>query len=337
MALMDSKIVPDPPVGKTVCLSHVADADGIVSAALAKEAFGSEAVLADYGNMIDTLAAVVSDNKLKRLFVCDLGLNHDNRDRFVELLSVARKNGVDIAYVDHHYIEPDTVEALEDIGVKIVNDTTECAAILFYMTYRERLSEHSMFLAVCASIADCTDGAPVASHLIQRFDRQFTMTNAVILTYNIKGYQRDRDVLMSIISDLSMSTYPHDIQDAFEHACMEAKRAAFVMSRVRNDIVTLSNLGYANVDGSSASEAANFVLGFSGKDVGIAYRTNVYGQCTVSMRGTKACKTNLGKLADRIAKMTGGAGGGHARSCGAMVPSVNIMNFIAQFNSNLDA
>ena len=330
-------MVPEPPAVKTVCLSHVADADGIVSAALAKQAFGSESVLADYGNMIDTLDVVVSNKKLKSLFICDLGLNHDNSDRFVEILSTARNNGVDVEYIDHHYIDPDTMNALENIGVKIVNDTTECAAILFYITYREKLSEHSMFLAVCAAIADCTDDAPVASHLLQRFDRQFAMTNAVILAYNIKGYQRDRDVLMGIISDLSMSTYPHDMQDAFEHACMEAKRAALVMSKVRNNIVSMSNLGYANVDGSSASGAANFVLGLSGKDVGIAYRTNVYGQCTVSIRGSKACKTNLGKLAGRIAKMTGGAGGGHARSCGAMVPSVNIMNFIAQFNANLDA
>ena len=334
---MDSKIVPETPAGKTVCLSHVADADGIVSAALAKEAFGSDAVLADYGNMVDTLDAVVSDHELKRLFICDLGLNHDSRDRFVEILSRARKNGVDITYVDHHDIEPETVEALEGIGVEVVNDPAECAAILFYIAYREKLSEHSMFLAVCAAIADCTDDAPVASRLLQRFDRQFVMTNAVVLVYNIKGYQRDRDVLMGIISDLSMSTYPHDMQDAFEHACMEAKRAELVMVKVRNNIVTMSNLGYANVDGSSASGAANFVLGLSEKDVGIAYRTNVYGQCTVSIRGSKNCKTNLGKLTDRMAKMAGGAGGGHARSCGAMVPSVNIMNFIAQFNANLDA
>ncbi len=334
---MDSNIVPEPPAGRTVCLSHVADSDGIVSAALAKEAFGSEAVLADYGNMIDVLDTIVSDGELRRLFICDLGLNHDTCDRFVEILSVARKNGVDVTYVDHHDIEPETVEALEGMGVKVVNDTAECAAILFYITYREKLSEHSMFLAVCAAIADCTDGAPVASHLLQRFDRQFAMTNAVILAYNIKGYQRDNDVLTGIISDLSMSTYPHDMQDAFEHACMEAKRAALVMSMVRNDMVTMSHLGYVNINGSSASGAANFVLGFSKKDVGIAYRTNIYGQCTISIRGSKACTTNLGKLAGRIAKMTGGAGGGHARSCGAMVPSVNIMNFISQFNANLGA
>ena len=59
---------------KVICLSHREDADGISSAALIKEAFGGDTLLEDYPSLMDTLQKVKQDEKLKTLFICDLGL-----------------------------------------------------------------------------------------------------------------------------------------------------------------------------------------------------------------------------------------------------------------------
>ena len=40
---------------KIVCMSHEEDADGISSAALIKQAFGGETILADYPGMMDAM------------------------------------------------------------------------------------------------------------------------------------------------------------------------------------------------------------------------------------------------------------------------------------------
>ena len=320
----------------TVCMSHMADADGIISAALIREVFGGYTVLVNYREMLDTLNTVTANPDLKRLVICDIGLNHYTHDRFVDLLAYLRRRDVAVTYIDHHEIDPGIAERLENMDVELVNDPTECASVLVHERFKASLSEHSAFLAACAAITDYMDEAPIGSRLVQRFDRLFLMANASILAYNISGYQRENGSLLDIVSHLSMSKYPHDMQDGFDLARIEMEKAAFVMSRLRGNIMTMGNLGYAEADGTGAAGAVNFVLGLSGKNVGIAYRGNIYGQCTVSIRGTKACKSHLGRLTERIAGMTGGSGGGHALACGAIIPTENIINFISQLNANLD-
>ncbi len=40
---------------KTLCISHMEDADGISSAALIKQAFGGDTILVDYPGMTDVM------------------------------------------------------------------------------------------------------------------------------------------------------------------------------------------------------------------------------------------------------------------------------------------
>jgi len=89
---------------KTLCISHMEDADGISSAALIKQAFGGDTTLVDYPGMTDELETLRNDEKLKTLFICDLGLNKQNTDSFVELLTELRKKQISITYVDQHHI-----------------------------------------------------------------------------------------------------------------------------------------------------------------------------------------------------------------------------------------
>jgi len=88
---------------KILCVSHKEDADGISSAALIKQAFGGDTTLVDYPGMTDVLETLRNDEKLKVLFICDLGLNKQNTDSFVELLTELRKKRISITYIDHHH------------------------------------------------------------------------------------------------------------------------------------------------------------------------------------------------------------------------------------------
>ena len=116
---------------KTLCISHMEDADGISSAALIKQAFGGDTILVDYPGMTDALETLRNDKKLKTLFICDLGLNKQNSDFFVDLLTELRKKQVSITYIDHHHVDSKIIDKLKKVKVKLIHDTSECTSVRY--------------------------------------------------------------------------------------------------------------------------------------------------------------------------------------------------------------
>ena len=321
---------------KIVCVSHKEDADGISSAALIKQAFGGETILVDYPGMMDDMEPLRNDESLKELYICDLGLNKKNECDFVEFLTELRKRSVKIAYIDHHDLDKKIIKQLEKIKVKVVHDTNECASVQVYDTYKKKLTDHASFIAACAAITDYMEDRPLGSQLLQIFDRQFALISATVLTYNIVGHQKESDYLLYLVDELSESKYPHEIPNSYEFAQLQVEKLASIISKVKENMKLKKNLGYMEITDSGASGAVNFVLGLSGKDVGIAYKERVdYGVYAVSVRGSKQCKTHLGKLINKIATDVGGSGGGHDKACGASVPKDKITKFINAINASL--
>ena len=321
---------------KTICVSHKEDADGISSAALIKQAFGGDCVLVDYPGMVDALELLRNDKKLKKLFICDLGLNKQINDNFVELLTELRKKRVSVTYIDHHDIDSKVITKLKKIKVKLIHNISECTSVLVYDTFKKKLSEHSSFIAACGAITDYMENKPVASKLLQMYDRQFALVNATVLTYNIVGHQKDPDYLLYLVDELSESKFPHEIPNTYEFAQIQDRKLAEIMSTVRKSMKVLKNLAHMEVIDSGASGAVNFVLGFSGKDVGVAYKERVdKGIYAVSVRGSPSCETHLGRLVSSIAADLGGSGGGHDRACGAVIPKEKMKKFLREMNSKL--
>ena len=120
-----------------MCIRDREDADGISSAALIKQAFGGDTTLVDYPGMTDVLETLRNDEKLKTLFICDLGLNNQNSDYFVELLTELRKKRVSVTYVDHHHIDPKIIARLKKVKVKLIHDTSECTSVLVYDAFKK--------------------------------------------------------------------------------------------------------------------------------------------------------------------------------------------------------
>ena len=325
-----------PKRTKILCISHQEDADGISSAALIKQAFGGDTILVDYPGMPDVLESLRNDEKLQKLFICDLGLNKQINDTFVDLLTVLRKRRISVTYVDHHDIDPKIISKLKKIKVKLIHNTSECTSVLVYDTFKKKLSEHSTFVAACGAITDYMENKPIASKLLQMYDRQFALVNATVLTYNIVGHQKDPDYLLYLVDELSELKFPHEIPNSYEFAQIQVGKLADIMSKVRKSMKISKNLAHMEVLDSGASGAVNFVLGFSGKDVGIAYKERVdKGIYAVSVRGSPSCKTHLGRLVSSVTSELGGSGGGHDKACGAVVPKGKIKEFLKKMNSEL--
>jgi len=321
---------------KIVCVSHREDADGISSAALIKQAFGGETILTDYPGMMDDMEPLRSDEELKELYICDLGLNKKNESDFVELLTQLRKRRIKISYIDHHDLDKKIINQLKKIKVNVVHDTNECASVQVYNTYKRKLNDHAAFVAACAAITDYMEDRPLGSKLLQIFDRQFALISATVMTYNIVGHQKEPDYLLYLVDELSESKYPHEIPNSFEFAQLQVAKLASIISKVKENMKLKKNLGYMEITDSGASGAVNFVLGLSGKDVGVAYKERVdYGVYAVSVRGSKQCKIHLGRLINKITTDIGGSGGGHDKACGASIPKDKITKFINTLNSSL--
>ncbi len=322
---------------KLVCISHKEDADGISSAALIRQAFGGDTVLVDYPGQMQALEQIANDEKLKTLFICDLGLSKKNQDEFVQILSDLKKSRVSITYIDHHDIDSKIFKQLEKIGVKMIHDTNECASVLVYNKFKSKLSDHAAFIAACAGITDYMEDRPIASKLLQIYDRQFALINATVLTYNVVGHQKDPDYLLYLVEELSESKYVHEIPNVFEFAQIQVDKLAKMLAKVKKGMKTMKNLGYMELTDSGASGAVNFVLGLSGKEVGVAYKERVdHGIYAVSVRGSKNCKLHLGKIINELSNDLGGSGGGHDKACGAVIPKPKIKTFLKEFNKKLN-
>lgn len=322
---------------KVICLSHKEDADGISSAALIRQAFGGDSVLVDYPSQMGELEKIALDEKLKSLYICDLGLSKKNQDQFVDIIAKLRKNKVSVTYVDHHDIDPKIKSKLEKLKVKMIHDINECSTVLVYSKFKAKLNDHASFIAACAAITDYMEDRPLGSKLLQMYDRQFALINATVLTYNIVGHQKDPDYLLYLVEELAASKYPHDLPNTFEFAQIQVDKLAQIMLRVKKEMKKMSNLGYMEITDSGASGAVNFVLGFSGKDVGVAYKERIdHGIYAVSVRGSKNCKIHLGKIVNSLATSLGGSGGGHDKACGAVIPKPKIKQFLKEFNKKLN-
>jgi len=321
---------------KVICISHKEDTDGISSAALIRQAFGGDAILVDYPDQMEAIQQVVLDKKLKSLYICDLGLSKKTQDEFVDIMTTLRKNKIAVTYIDHHDIDPTVLKSLKKIKVKIIHDINECTAVQVYTAFKSKLNDHASFVATCAAITDYMEDRPIGSKLLQIYDRQFALINATVLTYNIVGHQNEPDYLLYLVEELADSKFPHDIPNTFEFAQIQVEKLSRMIAKVKKGMKTMTNLGYMEILDAGASGAVNFVMGLSGKDVGVAYKERVdHGIYAVSIRGSKNCKVHLGKIVNILATDLGGSGGGHDKACGCIIPKPKIKKFITELNKKI--
>jgi len=270
------------------------------------------------------------------LYICDLGLSKKTQDEFIDIMTTLRKNKVAVTYIDHHDIDPVVVKSLKKIKVKLIHNIHECTAVLVYDAFKSKLNDHASFIATCAAITDYMEDRPIGSKLLQIYDRQFALISATVMTYNIVGHQKEPDYLLYLVEELADSKFPHDIPNSYEFAQIQVEKLSRMIDKVKKGMKTMKNLGYMEILDAGASGAVNFVMGLSGKDVGVAYKERVdHGIYAVSVRGSKNCKVHLGRIVNILATDLGGSGGGHDKACGCIIPKPKIKKFITELNKKI--
>jgi len=321
----------------TICISHKEDVDGLSSAILINSAFKKKVsiLLVDYANLINKLEKLLKNllpvtKGYNRIFICDLGLNKKNQDRFISILYKMVTLGYKVTYIDHHDLENEAKKEIKKIGVNLIHSTQECTSVHVYKKYKKKLATNASFFAAAGALTDYLDNKPVALSIIPRYDRQFLMLESTAMSYMISSNQNNEEYLYHIVNVLSAMKFPHEIEGGFIEAEKYAKKISNAISSISNEIKTKNNLALVqnNLDLAS-STVVNFVLGISEKKLALVYKYKEEKEVfIISIRGSKDCDVHLGRIVNEIASTLGGSGGGHDKACGAVIPKNSFNNFV---------
>ncbi|HYP42949.1 MAG TPA: DHHA1 domain-containing protein [Candidatus Nitrosocosmicus sp.] len=324
---------------KSICLSHKEYVDGLVSAALLQNALKVKNIfLADYPsllNVLDIVISICSKNKnFSRVFICDLGLNKKNQDVFIEKLQVLISNNIQIVYIDHHYLEDQLKDTLKKIGVRLIHNIEECTSVQIYYLCKNKLNSKYSFYASAAALTDYMESKPMASILVSKYDRTFLMLESCFLSYIISSSQKNIDFLKYVSKSISIFKLPHEIKNGFYLVKQFSDKISNALDVIEPQIIKMNNIAYLQHDLDLASSMiVNFVLGLSGKQVGIAFKLkDNINSYVLSIRGSKDCSYHLGKIVNELTSDLNGSGGGHDKACGAVIPEEKLELFLKKFD-----
>jgi single-stranded-DNA-specific exonuclease len=310
-----------------------------VSAALLQNALKvKNFFLADYPSLLNVLDIVISicskNKKFSRVFICDLGLNKKNQDVFIEKLQVLISNNVQIVYIDHHYLEDQLKDTLKKIGVRLIHNIEECTSVQIYYLCKTKLNSKYSFYASAAALTDYMESKPMASILVSKYDRTFLMLESCFLSYIISSSQKNIEFLKYVSKSISIFKLPHEIKNGFFLVKQFSDKISNALDVIEPQIIKMNNIAYLQHDLDLASSMiVNFVLGLSGKQVGIAFKLkDNINSYVLSIRGSKDCSYHLGKIVNELTSDLNGSGGGHDKACGAVIPEEKLELFLRKFD-----
>lgn len=310
-----------------------------MSAALLQNALKVKNIfLSDYPSMLNVLDIVISicskNKNFSRVFICDLGLNKKNQDVFIEKLQILISNNIQIVYIDHHYLEDQLKETLKKIGVRLIHNIEECTSVQIYYLCKNKLNSKYSFYASAAALTDYMESKPMASILVSKYDRTFLMLESCFLSYIISSSQKNIDFLKYVSKSISIFKLPHEIKNGFYLVKQFSDKISNALDVIEPQIIKMNNIAYLQHDLDLASSMiVNFVLGLSGKQVGIAFKLkDNINSYVLSIRGSKDCSYHLGKIVNELTSDLNGSGGGHDKACGAVIPEEKLELFLKKFD-----
>ncbi|RMF31067.1 MAG: single-stranded DNA exonuclease RecJ [Candidatus Nitrosothermus koennekii] len=308
-----------------VCISHMEDADGIVSACMISKMFNTKNILVDYDTLLPNLKKLV-DEDIKELFICDLGLGKAIQDEFLSIIKELRGRGVNITYIDHH----DQSDALKDAlnnNLRLIHTLDECTSVIIYSNFKDKLDDRYKLLAAAAAIVDEMDRKPIASKLVKSYDRQFIFYETTVLSYAIYASQNDMPFLLELTEELKHKL-PHEIDGLIERANRYAEQVASTMKLIEEQANIRDGFGLIYIkDPLDTGATANMLLMMKQLKVGMAYKDRD-DRYVISLRGAEDYDKHLGRILSSLASELGGSGGGHKLACGASIPKDKMDEFI---------
>ncbi len=305
---------------KIMCVSHIKDADGCISAALIKHAAKSQFLLANYGNFNDCLRRIYDSFDV--VYVCDLGINEKTVKEFERIRQFA-----ELVYIDHHPLDASVLKSIQELGVKVVHSQLDCTSVLVHDLFKAELPHEAELLASFAAVSDRLENGFLAKKMLARYDRDFILLEATLLSYALE--KADTDYKKNLVSALSRLEYPHQIPGIIKLALDQAERVATLRRELPLRSQRIGNLCYADAKGDSSGTIANLLIEVCDAEIGIGYNMNEQEQMTdLAIRGAATSRLNLGKKVSKLAKRLGGTGGGDKKSSGARIPTHKLMEFM---------
>jgi RecJ-like exonuclease len=310
---------------KAYCISHKKDVDGLGSGSLAVAATGGQILLSDYDDFIDNLRRVPDD--ADRLVITDLGADSADYPLYLaEMRRIARH--AKVTHIDHHFMSEEAKREVRRAGVQLVHDTSECASILTYMTFKGGLPERARLIALCGAVTDYMDDSPVAKRMMEKGDRQFVLLEASMLAYALGQMESKEGFPESVVEELSKMKHPHEIPGVPEAAVRELEEVARLGEVVKKEGKKKGRLAYMVTSQYSTGNIAKLLIGAFDVPVGVAMKKKQEGWYEVSLRSTSEVRVHLGRTIAKISEKLGGSGGGHRKAAGCRVPVAKAKDMI---------
>jgi single-stranded DNA-specific DHH superfamily exonuclease len=312
---------------KTYCLSHRKDVDGLGSGSISVAATGGQIILSDYDDMLENLRKVPDD--AERVVMTDLSVDSADFPDILREIKRITKNA-EVTLIDHHYMSNPIKLKLRKAKVKVVHDITECASVLAYLTFKDKLPEEARLNALYGAVTDYMDNAPVASKMMERAERHTVLLEATLLSLSLGETQEIEGFREMVVNELAKMKRPHEVQGVAEAGLRQLGKEAAMEAQAKAKGVRKGPLAYVYIPSEeSTSVFSKLILGAFDVRVGVALKEGRAGFYEVSLRCTSECRVHLGTTIGRISKRLGGSGGGHKRAAGCRIPKGRADEMIA--------
>jgi RecJ-like exonuclease len=312
----------------TASITHGDDIDGLTSGAFLIRLFGAKVTPANYDDLEDALKGV--DEDVDHLYITDLNL----REVLLPLIKEIRGHA-SVTLIDHHPMEKSLGDSLRGLGVEIIHDTRDCASVLVYNHFKEKLGVEGARLAAYAAVSDMFEDGPIASRLMDGMDRKFVQNEALMLSAAL-GADQSETFKRRLLDELSRFAYPHRIKGVVEASVAQMEKIVKIKETVPKRAKRIGRLAVMECgDDSSTGEVANIIMDTLLVPVGMCWKDQ--GEMVnISLRGERRLPEHLGEVVSRLSKKYGGFGGGHARASGAKVPKEKLDAFISDLAAALN-
>lgn len=295
---------------------HGDDVDGLTCGAFLKRVKGGEFYLANYDNIESALKKVMPP--VDTLYICDLNIPELYEHELQRIREFASIN-----IIDHHQVSPEFLERLNKLGVNIRLETGDCAAVLVYDTFKEKLGIEGSRLAAYAAISDMFEEGPLADIILSKMDRKFAQHEAQLLTHALSSDQSIEFKRM-VMDELSKYNYPHRIEGVVEKAVMCLEEMTRIKEAIPEKSEVFERVAVMEAIGDNSTGAiSNLLIETLGVDVGISYKAND-AYYNISLRGEKGLEEHLGDISKELGAKHDGFGGGHQRASGIKVPKESL-------------
>ncbi|MCF2139213.1 MAG: DHH family phosphoesterase [Candidatus Lokiarchaeota archaeon] len=313
----------------TTIITHL-DADGVCSASLVrmvKEFHNSYVYFSHPAGLLHDLRVIPKDD----LIICDIALDQRSYLEIFQIFEEFTKE-YSIIYIDHH-AQP------EGMPNKVINvhDPNVSATELTYRYFYHQLPKRADFIALLGSICDYLDDSPLMQRLMHHYERRTLFLDAGLLAQGLKKYGKKAhyEKLRDLIKAFSHGKSPCDIPELTQAAINATKSDNSKRSLILSLYHTEKNIAWIQDPPSmSYSKIAHWIMGDSGKHLGLAIRTLNSKRLLVdiTIRGWR--KIDLRKFIPEIAMKLGGSAGGHANAVGVRLPQKKCQLFLRMLDNH---